>query len=61
METFVPLPTTIRKDQIVCAFHDDVDKDLCRMKKRLDILILITFLNVLLSGANIIFKIPTLF
>lgn len=51
----------IKKDDIVCAFHSGFEKDLCRMKRRLDILIVITIVNALLTGAHVLLKLPYVF
>jgi len=50
-----------KKEDLVCAFHGDLEGSLCRMKRRLDILILITILNALLTGAHLVLKIPLMF
>lgn len=55
------MKSEIKKDDLVCAFHTGFEKDLCRMKRRLDILILITIVNALLTGAQVILKIPYIF
>lgn len=51
----------VKKNDIVCAFHSDLEHDVCRMKRRLDILILITIINALLTGAQVILKLPSVF
>ena len=48
----------VKKENLVCVFHEPFEKDLCRMKRRLDILILITIVNALLTGAHLVLKIP---
>ena len=54
------MPDKIKKDDLVCAFHEPFEKSMCRMKRRLDWLVLITVINALLAGANIILRLPNL-
>lgn len=51
----------IKKEDLVCAFHSDVECNLQDMKKKLDILLYIAILNALFTGAHLIFKLPLLF
>ena len=44
---------SVKKEALTCAFHGDMEKDICHMKKKLDVIILITAINVLLSGAEV--------
>ena len=51
----------VKKENLVCAFHKGFETDLCRMKKRVDILILIAVVNALLTGAHLAIRLPSLF
>lgn len=48
----------LKKENLVCVFHEDLEKDLCRMKRRLDILLIIAIVNALLTGAHIVLRLP---
>lgn len=51
----------VKKNEIVCAFHRDVEYTVCNLKKRVDVLIYITIVNALLTGAHIALKLPSIF
>ena len=43
----------ITKEDLTCAFHKDLEVKVGSMRKKLDILILITIVNALLSGVEV--------
>ena len=43
----------LKKEDLTCPFHGDVEISLTNMRKRLDILIFITIVNALLSGGTV--------
>ena len=51
----------VKKENLVCAFHGDIESSLNTMKKRLDILIVITLVNAFLTGGTLVFKYAKLF
>ena len=51
----------VKKENLVCAFHGDIETALIDMKKRLDILIIITVINAFLTGGTLVFKYAKLF
>ena len=51
----------LKKEQIVCAFHDDFEKKICHVKKRVDVIIYFVIINALLTGGHLILKLPLIF